>query len=153
MKSFTFDQPLSNEKKKNPSPTQKELECLEDYQAHNPEKKIPKEDLRESGPEIAKLKAMFENFEATHNLEELNAIINLSPKEAPSHLLREPARIALNPITVKLKALKKETDIAKEKFDELAARYEKLSQAVGIINKDIVDHTRTIGNLWNSPNF
>lgn len=96
----------------------------------------------ECGPEIAKFEEMVVSFEAEHSLEELHAIIDLTPEEAPKHPLREPARVALIPIVTQLNKLKQETDIAPEKYEEMRAKYKRLSQAIGMINKGKVDHTR-----------
>jgi hypothetical protein len=119
-----------------------DAELLADYLTRHTEPVIPKENLREAGPEIVEFEAMITLFESMHHLEELNSIINLTPAEAPKHPTREPARLALIPIVVLLNTLKKETDITPTKHEELKAKYMRLSRAVGIINNNKVDHNR-----------
>jgi hypothetical protein len=102
---------------------------------------IPAEKRRESGPEVEKLEDMFENFEQTHDLIALHAVTNLTPEEAPQHPVREPAKQALNPIYKKLQVIKDETNITPEKYAELKVKWKRLSQAVGMINNNIVDHS------------
>ena len=108
----------------------------------HPEIKIPEEDLRECGPEIAEFEKIIASFELTHSLSELLSIIDLTPEEAPKHPIREPAKVALIPIVEKLNALKMETNISPEKYAELKAKYKHLSRAVGMINSNKVDHDR-----------
>lgn len=96
----------------------------------------------EHEPEVAKFKELVALFETEHSLAELHLIINLSPEEAPNHPIREPARKAIGPIVSQLKKLKEETNISPEQYEDLRAEYKRLSRAVGIINKGVVDHTR-----------
>lgn len=121
---------------------QEDAEWLVDYLAKHPETEIHTEGLREAGPEIAQFESMIISFESNHSLEELNSIIDLSPKEAPQHPTREPARVALIPIVALLNTLEKETNISPEKHEELKSQYKKLSRAVGMINNNKVDHNR-----------
>ncbi len=62
--------------------------------------------------------------------------------EAPKSEKRRLAKEALIPIADKLKFLDWRTDITKEKFEELRAKYKIVSNAVGFINKGAVDHNR-----------
>jgi len=119
-----------------------DTEQLADYLARHPEPVISKEDLREAGPEIVEFEAMIALFESMHSLVDLHSIIDLAQVEAPKHPIREPARVALIPIVALLNTLKKETDISLEKHEELKAKYMRLSRAVGMINKNKVDHDR-----------
>ncbi len=90
---------------------------------------------------IEKFRNMIADFEATHSLEELNAIIELTPEESEHHPLRTPARKALNPIGALLNRLG--GNIPEEQYKTLKAEYKRLSRAVGVIDKDNkVDHTR-----------
>jgi hypothetical protein len=129
-------------------PTPEELELQEQerqyaqYMSDHPDVEIPKEELRECGPEIAELEEMLALFESTHSLAELNLIVDLTPEEAPKHPVRESARVALIPIITKLNILKRETNISAEKYGEIKAKCRRLSNAVGMINKNIVDHDR-----------
>lgn len=117
-------------------------ERLEQFIGDHPDMFTPLENLRECEPEIAEFEKMLEAFEAEHSLTDLNAIIDLTPAEAPMNPVREPARLALAPIVAKMKVLKKETNITPEKYDELEARYKIISRAVGMINNNKVDHNR-----------
>lgn len=106
------------------------------------ETEVPQENRRECGPEVAEYEDLLASFEQTHNLEQLHAIIELTPEDAPKNQLREPARLALYPIVTLLNTLKKETNIMTAKHDELKEQYMKLSRAVGMINNNMVDHNR-----------
>jgi len=121
---------------------QYEAELLADYFARCPEPVIAPEDIREAGPEIAEFEGLIASFESTHSLAELHAITDLTPKEAPMHPVREPAKEALVPITDMLNKLKRETNITPEKHEELKSEYRRLSRAVGMINGGKVDHNR-----------
>src|SRR3989338_226815 len=74
------------------------------------------------------------------NPEEQN--LSEEQEDAPKYHLRESAKAALIPIVAKLNILKKETNIAPEKHEELKAKYKHLSRAVGMINSNKVDHSR-----------
>ena len=119
-----------------------ELERYNAWMADHPEEIIAPENRVECAPAITEIETLFEDFEKKHDLSALHAIIKLTPKEAPDNQTREPARIALEAIVFKLNFLKEQTNITKEKLEELKGGYKKLSQAVGIINNNIVDHTR-----------
>ena len=108
----------------------------------HPETVTAPENKRECGPEIAEFEAMIVSFESTYSLPELLLIIDLTPNEAPKHPIREPAKNALIPIVALMNKLEKETDITSEKHKELRAKYMHLSRAVGIINRNKVDHNR-----------
>ena len=108
----------------------------------HPETVTAPENKRECGPEIAEFEAMIVSFESTYSLPELLLIIDLTPNEAPKHPIREPAKNALIPIVALMNKLEKETDITSEKHKELRVKYMRLSRAVGIINRNKVDHNR-----------
>lgn len=95
---------------------------------------------RDCNQEVVVLQNLFEAFEASHSIDELLGIINLTYKDAPNHPVREPTRQDLIPIMTKLDILKKETNITTEKYEELNNQYKYLSKAVGIINGDKVRH-------------
>ena len=59
---------------------------------------VASEDRRECGPEVAELEELLASFEATHNLEELHSITNLTSEEALEHLPRQAAKRDLIPI-------------------------------------------------------
>ena len=106
------------------------------------ELKVEEKTLRECGPEILELEEMFVSFESAHSLAELILIVDLTPEEAPNNSIRESARKDMVPIVSKLNKLKNETNIVPEKYEELRAKYMRLSRAVGIINNNKVDHNR-----------
>jgi hypothetical protein len=99
-------------------------------------------DNRDAEPGIAVLVELFTSYEATHDLDALNAIDELTPEEASRHPVREPARIGLNAIVAQLNSIDTQTNIGDEQWNALCERYAHLSRAVGIINKNRVDHTR-----------
>lgn len=106
-----------------------------DFVERHPELvETPKEEVS-SSPEIVELEGMISDFESKHSVEELFAISDLAPEDAPNHPTREPARLDLVKITEKLKYMATENK-------ELKVRVKSLSQAVGIINRGKVDHTR-----------
>lgn len=112
------------------------------FQGPPPEAAETPEAKLECEPEVAKFKEMVAAFEAEHSLEELHAITDLTPEDAPKHPLREPARVAIIPIVTQLNKLKEETNITPERYEEMRAEYKRLSRAIGMINKGKVDHTR-----------
>lgn len=122
--------------------------------------------------EITDLETLIEQFEASHSLAELNEIVNLSPelsslfkhsydlskekhfkeietvlsqlsvKEAENYKKRLAAKEDLIPIHKVFNEIERETNISPEKYDELKAKYMMLSNAVGIINNNKVEHNR-----------
>ena len=90
----------------------------------------------------ALINSPIEEFEVQYSLTELYAIVDLNPKDAPNHPLRAPANEELKVINRLLHAMKETTNITYEQYIELLAEYSRLSQAVGIINQNRVDHTR-----------
>ena len=121
--------------------TAEERALAENFLPQYAEKNVVKEERRDCEQEVAELQSMLAAFEAEHSLGELHAITNLTPKDAPNHPIREPARKALIPILNKWNALKKETNISAERLAELYVGYRKLSEAVGIINNNKVRHS------------
>lgn len=122
--------------------SKEQTEQYEQWMKGYPEIIIAPEDLRECGPEIAEFEEMIATFESAHSLSDLHLIIDLKPEDAAKYPLRESAKAALIPIVAKLNRLKKETNIAPEKYEELRIKYMRLSRAVGIINNNKVDHNR-----------
>ena len=135
---------MNEQQPKNPYEglTNEEIAMYEAYIIDHPEVEIPEESLRDPEKEITEFETLITSFEQSHNLEELNSIKELTSEDAPNHPIRERARKDLNPIVALLNLLKKETAITEEKHEELKKKYKHLSQAVGIINKGIVDHSR-----------
>ena len=97
-------------------------------------------ELRYSDKEIKEFESLVESFESNYSLGELQAVTDLTPQEAPGNRRREDAKKDLIPIVKLMNALKEETDISEEKYEELKAKYLILSRAVGIINNDKVRH-------------
>ena len=98
--------------------------------------------MLECEPEIARFEELVASFEAAYSLEELHLIVDLTPKDAPNHPLRAPAKEAFALILAQRNKLKEETNIAPEKFEEVNAEYKRLSRAIGIIVNNKLDHTR-----------
>lgn len=120
--------------------TMEERAMAEAFLADYPDKNLPENERRDCEAEVVEFNSLLESFESKHSLEALNAIIELDPKDAPNHPIRESARKDLIPIVALMNALKEETNISKERHDELKAKYLILSQAVGIINNGKVRH-------------
>jgi hypothetical protein len=158
---MNIENPFKNPLQETPKPEEKKLEQpkkepsaeeqnlseeqedqYKQWMKDHPETVIAPENLHECGPEIAEFEEMLASFELIHSLAELHLIINLRPEDAPKYPLRESAKTALIPIVAKLNILKKETNIAPEKHEELKAKYMRLSRAVGMINNNKVDHNR-----------
>ena len=57
-----------------------------------------------------------------------------------SNPIREPARLALIPITEKLNFLQEQTNIPTTKLQELKAKYHELWKAVGVVRDGIIVH-------------
>ena len=68
--------------------------------------------------------------------------IDLTPQEAPNHPLREPARVALIDIVKELNKLKATYGENSPEYKSVKEKYMHLSRAVGMINKNQVDHNR-----------
>ena len=141
---------MNNEMPTEPTPEEllkqqeerEEDERLADWLERHPEPVVVQKNADECGPEIGEYLELITSFELNHSLEDLHAITDLTPQEAPNHPIREPARVALIPIVEKLKELRKQTSISDKELEEINAAYKRCSQAVGMINKNKVDHTR-----------
>lgn len=109
-----------------------------------PEKKLQesgKELTREAEGEIESLESLMDDFEKTYSLDELLGLVNMTREEAESHPVRKPAKMDLTRIRQLLDVLKAETDITYEQSNNLEARYQVLSKAVGRqTNKNIIVH-------------
>lgn len=127
-----------NEKGQVPA-TQEELAIAEQWLADHPVQVETKKGCEQL---IIEFESMISDFEATYSLLELNAIVDLSADPDRKHPLRDPAKKALGPIFAKLTVLKNETTLSDEKYDELNRKWEILSNAVGLVNKGMVDHNR-----------
>lgn len=137
-----LEQPIKEPRTEWQNLSEEQKDQYRQWMKDHPETVIAPEDLRECGPEIVEFEEMLASFELIHSLTELHLIIDLEPEDAPKYPLRESAKTALIPIVAKLNILKKETNIAPEKHEELKAKYMRLSRAVGIIKNNKVDHNR-----------
>ena len=119
--------------------TAEQWERYQAWIAANPEEAIDPEQLATCEVEIEKL---FVRFGNEHSLEALHAITDLTPQEAPFNAIREAARADLKPIVRLLWITKVKFGEHSAEYKEIRARYAVFSQAVGIINKNKVDHAR-----------
>ncbi len=121
--------------------TEYERSLAEHFLPRYIETDIPNEERRDCEKEVAELLAMFVDFEARYHLADLYAITDLTPADAPKHPIREPAKKALIPVLKRWNALKKETNISKERLDELYEGYRKLYKAEGNNKNGKVRHS------------
>lgn len=98
---------------------------------------------KECTEDIAELEKMFDEFGKKHNIQELMAIEELGPQESPQRNKRSSAKADLSTMYTKIQTIKNETDISAKQLEEIRIKYEKFDQAVGMVNKGQVDHTRT----------
>ncbi len=103
---------------------------------------------REAGPEVAEFEALAASFESAYPLAQLESIVCYTLDEALKHPVREPARLALIPISQKLNVLRKETNISDDTYKQLKEKYDKLAMAVGTINTlgegNIIQHAEAL---------
>ncbi len=119
---------------------QEEADQLADYLIRHPNlEPLPPDIVEQARTEFDSLVS---KFESTHSLAELHLIVDLTPQEAPNHPLREPARVALIPIVKLLNELKATYGETSPEYQSIKEKYMRLSRAVGMINKDKVDHNR-----------
>lgn len=109
------------------------IEELADYLARHPVTENP---MWESAPLVAELEGVIAQFEIDHPLAQLHAITVMSPEMIELHPVREPARIALIPITERLTELRNETNISEDTYEQLRMKYKILSRAVGMVQND-----------------
>ena len=134
-----------NEKTPNPQELkrlqdQQEAEQLADYLIRHPNlDPLPQGLVEQARTEFDSLIA---SFESKYSLEELHLITDLTPQEAQNHPLREPARVALIPIVKLLNDLKATYGETSPEYKSIKEKYMRLSRAVGMINKNKVDHNR-----------
>lgn len=110
------------------------------YLQMHPEPSLSPEDLRGVELQITDFREMLLVFEGKYSLEDLHAIVDLSPKDAPLHPLREPARRDLIPIVEKLNVLKGILGEESYEYRELYKKYLLLSSAVGYSRGAIIVH-------------
>lgn len=118
---------------------------IDEQMAKYATEEIPPEKRRECGPEVAEVEVMFEEFEKNHDLEALRAITDITLAEAQAHPTWMPAQLDLKLIWAKYRVLKDETNISDEKFVELKAKWKHLTEALGIINNNKLDHSPRTG--------
>ena len=134
-----------NEKMPNPQELKRlrekeEAEQLAEYLTRHPNlEPLPSNLAEQARTEFDSLVA---SFESKYSLEELHSIVDLTPQEALNHPLREPARVALIPIVKLLNELKATYGETSAEYKSIKEKYMRLSRAVGMINKNKVDHNR-----------
>lgn len=96
--------------------------------------------LRESGPEVAELESLIENFEKEYPLDILNSINEISLDDLMNHEIRKPAKLALNNIETKRNILNNETNISSEKQIDFYNKYKKLTKAIGLYKEGKLVH-------------
>lgn len=123
--------------------TKKEQQRIEDEQAAHWMAQIAKEEAAEPKPEptekeraVAEAEALLEKWTEAETLAQLNALIE--EKEAMESPLRKEAKDALAALTKAKKLLEPDGKWT----SELEARRTRLGNAVGMINRGKVDHTR-----------
>ena len=121
------------------SATPEELAFAEQWLSDHPVQVETKKGYEQG---VAEFENMIALFEVKYPLEELFAIVDLTSDPERQHLLRDPAKEALKPIFEKLNEIKEGTTISDEGYEELKAKWKKISNAVGMINRGIVDHNR-----------
>ena len=94
----------------------------------------------ESGPHIEEFEEMLAPLLKEEVLEVLNAIE--TEEEALKSEERDSAKKALIPIVTKMRFLDWRTNITKEEYERIKAKYKIISNAVGMINNGMVDHDR-----------
>jgi hypothetical protein len=135
---------------------------------NHPEEDVPMDMRREYKKDKEEFDTLFAEFEKTHSLEKLHAIAELTPEliavfsldtatqveqiaaaltalsseDAEKYKVRTAARNDLAPIYTALKTLLKKTKISEPEYEELKTASKTLSRAVGMINRDKIDHTR-----------
>lgn len=127
--------------------TVEEMEMLKQWEEDHPEVYTQGDTFTQSTLEVAsqgilEFRNMVTEFEAVYPLDELFAIVDLSASPDYKHPLRDLAKKALNPILAKLDALREDTSVTAEEYEELEKQWKILSNAVGMVNRGMVDHTR-----------
>jgi len=116
------------------------LVLFEEEKQELQKKAIEKETKSNSSPLIKDLEAMFEIFLKEELLKNLNAI--KTEEEALNSKERDFAKQGLTGMISKLKILGKGTDITNEEYSRMQDNYKILANAVGTINRGMVDHDR-----------
>lgn len=119
---------------------QKEAERLTEYLIRHPNLEPLPPNLAEQAR--TEFDSLVTSFESKYSLTELHSIIDLTPQEALNHPLWEPARVALIDIVKILNKLKATYGETSQEYKSIKEKYMRLSRAVGVMNKNKVDHTR-----------
>ena len=122
----------------NESMSEEEMEeRLQDYLLKHPDVETnPAPEAISSS--VEKFKGLIAQFETTFNLKTLHAITN--SEEAKVSRERNDAKQALIPIFDAMNFFK--GSLSERQYAALKSEYKRLSQAVGMIHKGVVDHTR-----------
>lgn len=153
------------------SPTQEQVERLEQWKIDHPKESIPFELRRDNfEKEIEQVNKLIEDFEQKHDLAKLHEIVELtprllelfkndrsmsqedldtylvksSPEEVEKYIRRRDAKNDLIAITDVFLVMQNETKITLDELNECKLPYKRLSKAVGMItaNSNQIDHTR-----------
>lgn len=120
--------------------TRNEREAMEAYFAIH-EEAVASSEKVDYQPTLVEFEQMFTEFYQAHSVEALMAITEfISVEDIRSNPIREPARLALIPITEKLNFLQEQTNIPDEKLQELKDKYHQLWKAVGVVRDSRVVH-------------
>ncbi len=112
----------------------------EAWRKDNPVQEVVPKTEQECKEAMAEFDELIEAFKSEHSLEALMAIVDLKPDQAIEDPLRQPAKLALNPIYSKLATLKKEPNITPEENAALTAKYMELSRAIGMFIGSKLSH-------------
>jgi|GEM_PF-4837329 len=150
---------------------------FEEYQSYMQweleQRKSPVKELREvKSEEITMLETLFEQFEGSHSLAELNEITDLSPElsslfrhnydiieaqrfeeiesilsqlspeEQRNYKKRLAAKEALIPVRTAFDKIGRETNISPDEYRELKRKMDVLEHAIGMISGNRVEHDR-----------
>lgn len=128
--------------------TDYERGLYEQFEEKNPKVNI---ELRDHAKELAEVEGQLDAFEATHPLDDLFAVEDLTQEEAPKHPIRNNAKNHLDVIFPALCRLRDETDVPTDKYQQLFQRYDHFSKAVGVIKNGKVDHGRAGSSDYRHP--
>lgn len=116
------------------------LTLFEEEENEMREMQNSKEDAIECGPYITDIELIMNPFMTKESLASLRSL--KTQEEAVVSQERKLANKALGSIMKKLNYLQDETNIADEQHDDLYKKYRILFNAVGMINRGMVDHDR-----------
>ncbi|MBI3888289.1 hypothetical protein HY311_00665 [Candidatus Nomurabacteria bacterium] len=135
-----FNQPPSKKEKIKKTQQEKDADWLEKFQIKNTPGYIKMADCREfSEEDTSSFMSLINAFKTKHSLEVLSATTDADEE---TQKIRMAAKEDLNKIFALLKKLQNETKINQPQFEELNKEYREISQAIGILSDEKIDHTR-----------